>query len=84
MNYIEQIGVITSTLRAGGFEPLAEDISELQLSGGTGGEVLISVCSRLLGIKGAVPQAYALIRAQAEQLITYANSIGLYSKPTMR
>ena len=82
MDYIEQIKTIRSLLSSRGYQFLTDDIISVQLSSGTGGEMLISVCSRLLGIKNKYPEAYAFIKADADKLISYCNSIGLHPIPS--
>jgi urease accessory protein UreE len=47
----------------------------------TGGEVLIMVCSKLLGIKQRNKEVYSVIKSDAEELIAYANAIGLEPRP---
>jgi DNA repair protein RadC len=79
MNFLEKIELIKSKLTKVGESKLVEEILDLQLSGGTGGEVLISVCSKLLEIK-RTNKHYQLIKKETEELIQYANSIGLIPK----
>lgn len=78
MDYLKEIEVIISTLASAGFRHLADDLKEQQLSCGTGGEVLISICARILGIKEEYPTAFEAIRFHADKLFNYANSLGLY------
>ncbi|MEM6602268.1 MAG: hypothetical protein AAF649_12885, partial [Verrucomicrobiota bacterium] len=62
-------------------EDLAEQLLDLQLSGGTGGEVLTSVCARLLKFELAESDVYKEIKGEASELIGYANSIGYRPHP---
>lgn len=78
MNYIDEIELTKLALKSNGFEDLAKELSEQQLSCGTGGEVLESICAKLLGMKKEYPIAYNLISCHADKLIAYANSIGYY------
>jgi len=78
MNYLEKIEIIKSKLKEINYESIADRILELQLSGGTGGEVLISVCSELLRIRREEYKTFEYIESEANELIKYANSIGLY------
>lgn len=82
MNYLETIQQIRTTLSVNGYENISNDVLEQQLSGGTGGEVLIMVCSFLLGLKERNSNAYEKIEGLVLPLIRYANSLGLYPKPT--
>jgi hypothetical protein len=78
MNYLEKIEAVKLKFINLGYPELADKILELQLSGGTGGEVLISVCSELLKIKREHYKVYSYIEDEATALIKYANSIGLF------
>lgn len=82
MEFFEEIESIKKLLRQDGYGYLADDILDRQLSGGTGGEVLILVCSRLLGIKEIYPKAYKTIALKADGLIDYCRSTGLYPNPS--
>ena len=78
MDYLEKIGIIKLKLKEIRHPDLADKILELQLSGGTGGEVLISVCSELLRIKREQKRAFSYVENEVNELIKYANSIGLF------
>lgn len=78
MNFLDAIEKIKLVLFEYGREDLSIKVLDAQLIGGTGGEVLISVCSQLLEIKKREPDVYSLIESNAEELIKYANSLGLY------
>lgn len=82
MDYLEKIELIKKKLVAGNRHDLADEILERQLSGGTGGEVLISVCGRLLSIRKEDKSIFELIKEESESLIKYANSIGLFPRPS--
>jgi hypothetical protein len=78
MNFFETIESIKHKLKENNDESLAEEILYSQLEGGTGGEVLISVCSKLLEIKRKHRKSFSIVEEEARSLILYANSIGLY------
>ena len=78
MNFLEAIEKIKSKLKQNQNETLAQDILNLQLSAGTGGEVLMSICSKLLELKRADSRAYELIKAEADELIDYSKSLNLF------
>jgi hypothetical protein len=78
MNFLENIQKIKDTLTHANYMVLTNEILELQLSGGTGGEVLISVCSKLIEIKYTNSKAYCLIEIESSELINYAQSLRLY------
>lgn len=78
MNYIQKIEEIKTNLRDANYNLLADDILEQQLSAGTGGEVLMMVCSKLLGLKEKDSVAYSKVKIQTEELLNYANSLGMY------
>lgn len=83
MNFLESIESIKKILDNAGKSHFSAQILDLQLSGGTGGEVLISVCSKLLDIKELDNATYQLIKEESEKLIKYAKSIGLYPHSTL-
>lgn len=74
---IEEIKVV---LFNHGYENISAEILDAQLVGGTGGEVLISVCSKLIQIKKNEPEIFKIIEFPANGLIEYAHSLGLYPK----
>lgn len=76
MDFFNHIKSIEVSLRAAGYIVSADDLRDRQLAFGTGGEVLSSCCSRLLGLKKWLPEAYETIREPAEELLAYAKSIG--------
>ena len=78
MDYLEKIGTIKLKLKEIQRNDLSDRILKLQLSGGTGGEVLIAVCSELLKIKKEQYKVYKYFENEADELIKYANSIGLF------
>jgi len=78
MNFLEKISLIKAKLSNAGFQYLANEITELQLSGGTGGEVLYMVCGKLMEIKKSTEEAFDFIESESIELIDYANSLGLF------
>jgi len=78
MNFFAVIENIKLILKKNHHESIAQELLELQLAGGTGGEVLISVCSKLIEIRKTLPNVYRIISKDAEELINYAKSIDLY------
>jgi hypothetical protein len=78
MNFLEKIEEIKKVFINNGFIDLSNDILGRQISGGTGGEVLIGVCSKLLEIKRVNLPAFKLIEPIAKQLISYCHSLGIY------
>lgn len=82
MDFFNKIELIKDILNRNGYKDVAAIILDAQLSGGTGGEVLIMVCSKLLTIKQRNKEIYSLIKSDAEELIAYAKSIGLEPRAT--
>lgn len=80
MNFFEAIEEIKKKLIGNNYPGLADEILELQISGGTGGEVLISVCSKLLEIKRRNKAAFKEIEDDTKALIEYAHSLNLFPK----
>jgi len=80
MDYLGKIKAIRLKLIEIQYQDLSDEILKLQLSGGTGGEVLISVCSRLLKIQKEHIDVFRQVENEARELIKYANSIGLYPR----
>jgi hypothetical protein len=78
--FFDRMELIKSLLRQGGYGYVADDLLEQQLSGGTGGEVLMLVCARLLGIKQTDPEAYAVVAYEADELIAYCRQTGMFPK----
>jgi hypothetical protein len=78
MNFLDVIERVKSKLKEIQQEEVAQEILDLQLAGGTGGEVLISVCSKLLDLKRNRFEVYQFIEKEAKDLIEYARSIDLY------
>ncbi len=78
MNFLKEIESIRQSLTDSGFVDVAQKILDLQLSGGTGGEVLISVCFELKRLEKERYDAYVIVENEAKALVDYANSIGLY------
>ena len=78
MNYLEKINEIKGKLTSAGHPNLVHEILDRQASGGIGGEVLISVCSKLIEIKYTSPGAYAIIEDESNNLINYCKSLSLY------
>lgn len=78
MSFLNKIESIKETLKESGYSGLAADILDEQLSGGTGGEVLIRVCAKLLEIKYTNAVAYKLVEIVSKELLSYAHSIGLF------
>ena len=76
MNFLEKTETIKVKLKEIGRSDLATKILELQLSGGTPGEVFISVCSELLKIKRDQKEVFGQIEIEAYEILTYAKSIG--------
>jgi hypothetical protein len=82
MEWFEYIESIKATLKNNDYNDLADFILGLQVSGGTPGEVLMAVCSGLLGIKKKRSDAYNHIKSEANALLNYGNSIGYSFTPT--
>ena len=80
MNFLEKISEIKGKLTSAEYPNLVHEIPELQISGGTGGEVLISVCSKLIEIKYTTPAAFMIIEYESNNLIDYCKSLGSYPK----
>lgn len=82
MDFYKEIEAIKELLNKHGYHDVVAIILDAQLSGGTGAEVLIIVCPKLLGLKQQNAEAYYLIEDRASRLIAYANSIALEPKPS--
>ena len=78
MRFLDKIENIKAELINTGNTNIAEDILELQLSGGTGGEVLGLVCSKLIELKHMQSGIYDLISQPAEELMEYSKSLGMH------
>lgn len=68
MDFFNKTELIKKTLNQNNYKNISESILDAQLSGGTRGEVLLIVCSKLLDIKKANSKAYLLIKENAEEL----------------
>ena len=78
-NIFKQIGHIRALPNKAGYIQLAENILEQQIAGGgSGTEVLMRICGRLLCIKERYADAYFVIETEADGLIKYCRSIGLH------
>jgi len=75
MDFLSKIENIKKLLAENKYEDYCQEILNLQLSGGTGGEVFVSVCSKLLELKKQDIKAFELVKKDAEELIAYAKSI---------
>jgi hypothetical protein len=80
MSFLRKIEGIKDKLSLAGYPNFVTEILDLQLSGGTGGEVLISVCSKLIEIKHTNRDAYLIIEDESDDLINYCKSLGMYPK----
>jgi hypothetical protein len=81
-NIFEQITLIKTLMEQAGYKALADDILDQQLCGGTAGEVLMLVCARLLGVKEKYTNAYSVVESEANSLIKYCRSIGMFPFPS--
>jgi hypothetical protein len=80
MNHLELIEKIITKLTEEGFTDLANQVSEVQASASFGSELIMIVSHTLLKIKKTHEAEYSTITPEVEELIKYANSIGLYPK----
>jgi len=80
MNHLELIEKIIRKLSNAGFMGLAQEISEAQASASFGSELIMKVSHCLLKIKNGRKDVYSTISSEVEELIDYANSIGIYPK----
>lgn len=78
MDFVGKIVSIRSELVKLNEKGLADEIIEAQLVLGTPGEMLITVCSKLLEIKRRNLDIYKKIEIEAEELIEYSRSVGLW------
>ena len=78
MDYINKINTIKQTFTKMNHQEIVDEIINLQLSGGTQGEVLISVCSYLIKLKKNEPDVFNSVSKETNELIKYSNSIGLF------
>lgn len=78
MDYLKVIEQIKEKLRRSNNSEFAQELTDVQLSGGTGGEVLMAICSTLLALKSRDIDSYSKIEYETNVLIEYANSIGLF------
>ena len=78
--FFDQIEYIKTLLQEAGCAEVSNDILEQQLAGGTGGEVLMAVCAMLLTLKGRNTSVYLVIEKDAEELIAYCRSLGMYPR----
>ena len=76
MNWHTTLKTIYSKLRANSLSHIADDLHQRQLMGGTGGEVLDLILSKLIEIRGENPEIYSIIKEEVDELIDYAKSIG--------
>ena len=78
MDFIEKVELIKTILKNNGYQDIANDIAEGQMSGGTLGEIFMIVCSKLLWIKQKNKVVYKVIELDAEMLLDYAAGIGYH------
>ncbi len=78
MNYLELISKIIDTLKRTGHLDLSREIETAEGSASFGGELILFVGSKLLEMKEKRPEAFSKIAEDVEELISYANTVGLY------
>lgn len=79
-NYIEVIAEIKNTLRRNNYESIANEINDLQLSGGTAGERFIAVVHFLNSDLRQKTEVYQLIKSNADKLIDFAYELNYLKK----
>ena len=80
--WYKSIEKIKDKLSERGYASYKQEIAERELAGSMFSEILLGVCSKLMEIKIQNQQAYNQIREEADELIAYSISIGLYPRPT--
>jgi hypothetical protein len=80
-NYLDTIEKVKNLFRESGNSEFEEMILNAQLEGGTAGERLMIVCSRLMWIKQHHPKIYLTAKLEADQLIKFARQSGLEPIP---
>ncbi len=76
MNWIDELNKIYWILEEKNLLKIKENIQDAQLSGGTGGEILMLVCDALIKIRREQPDIYVYIEKEADKLIVYEKEIG--------
>ena len=78
MEHLDLIRQIILKIELAGYESIANEISEVEKAAATGGELISSVCSKLLEIKQIYPDLYIVIREDVKKLLDFAHSFGIY------
>jgi cation transport regulator ChaC len=74
-DFLNKVEYVRDALNEGGYPELAKQILDVQLSGGTPGEVFAGIAYYLNKMKDEHSQAYLLAREQIDEIIQYARSI---------
>ena len=75
MDWVTNIKSIYHILDKNGLQHVSFEIGEDHVKGGTPGEMLILLVSKLMDIKENRPEVYALIKEETEWMIAYARKI---------
>ncbi|HXP48868.1 MAG TPA: hypothetical protein VN922_02880 [Bacteroidia bacterium] len=78
MDFYKTIDHIKQALIDNHHETIADEITSRVQQGSTGSEILMIVGFYLKELKESAPQAYALIKEDAEEFISECNKIGLF------
>jgi hypothetical protein len=76
MNWHNTLLEIRAKLEDNGHVNVANDLFEIQLSGGTGGEIFEMLITQLIWIKKHDRDIYRIIASEIDSLIAYGISIG--------
>jgi hypothetical protein len=76
MNWVTTLSSIRTKLAESDFKQEAEELSAIQASAGTAGEMLDGIVFKLAEMKKENLKAFSVIAAEAELIFAYARSIG--------
>ena len=77
MNHLVLIAQVIKKLESVNQHALAREVADVQSAASTGGELISSVCGKLLEIKAKNPTVFSEIRDNVDALLKYANSFGI-------
>jgi hypothetical protein len=80
MNWLNELKRIYEKLEATGYVEIKNEIFDAQLSGGTGGEIFLMVTEKLKKIRSSNPKVYAVIKNEADKILSYGKEIGYLSE----
>ena len=75
MNFLENVEIIKTRFEIEGFKEISKEIEDLQIAGGTPGEVFVSIAYYLSNVKNNKTILYSIAKSEIDEIIEYAKSI---------